>query len=90
MQLTLLLTQGEAVWFPPLSSCAITGAEKLRVGILVDLFADVILLTIMLAGVMNKRNGTGLWYVRSHSRYRVVAEALLGVCYIFRDFRGSS
>ncbi|KZV62761.1 hypothetical protein PENSPDRAFT_239138 [Peniophora sp. CONT] len=57
------MSLGEAVWFPPLGTCAITGAEKLRTGILVDLFADVILLTIMLAGVMNKRNGTGLWRV---------------------------
>jgi len=54
---------GEAVWLPALRACAISGADRLHMGILVDLCTDVVLLSIMLAGVMNKRNGTGLWRV---------------------------
>ncbi|KAH9015237.1 hypothetical protein EDB84DRAFT_1527108 [Lactarius hengduanensis] len=55
--------QGSVVWVPVINTCLITQTTRFRWGITVNLITDVILLTVMFAGVLNKRSTTGLWRV---------------------------
>lgn len=56
-------TQGHAQWEPAINSCALSDTYKYRWGLLVNLLVEIVLLAIMFAGVLSKRNGTGLWRV---------------------------
>ncbi|KAH9040900.1 hypothetical protein EDB83DRAFT_1641089 [Lactarius deliciosus] len=55
--------QGSVVWVPAINTCLITQTQRFHWGITVNLITDVILLTVMFAGVLNKRSTTGLWRV---------------------------
>ncbi|KAI0063346.1 hypothetical protein BV25DRAFT_1990742 [Artomyces pyxidatus] len=55
--------QGVARWIPEAQSCAVTGTHNYRYGITANLTSDLTLLFTMFAGVLNKRNATGLWRV---------------------------
>ncbi|KAH9003616.1 hypothetical protein EDB86DRAFT_2259957 [Lactarius hatsudake] len=57
------IKQGSVVWVPVINTCLITQTQRFRWGITVNLITDVILLTVMFAGVLNKRSTTGLWRV---------------------------
>lgn len=57
------IMQGSIVWAPALKTCLITKTTRFRWGITVNFITDVTLLTVMFAGVLNKRNTTGLWRV---------------------------
>ncbi|KAH9177928.1 hypothetical protein EDB89DRAFT_1292643 [Lactarius sanguifluus] len=57
------IMQGSVVWVPVINTCLITQTQRFRWGITVNLITDVILLTVMFAGVLNKRSTTGLWRV---------------------------
>ncbi|KAH9177244.1 hypothetical protein EDB89DRAFT_1521740 [Lactarius sanguifluus] len=57
------IMQGSIVWEPAINTCLITQTTRFRWGITVNFTTDVILLTVMFAGVLNKRNTTGLWRV---------------------------
>src|SRR6266702_6964189 len=52
--------QGTIEWVPAVNACVITGTSRFRWGITINFITDVILLTVMFAGVLNKRNSTGL------------------------------
>ncbi|KAI9435470.1 hypothetical protein H4582DRAFT_650693 [Lactarius indigo] len=60
---TYSVMQGSVVWEPALNACFITQTARFRWGITVNFITDVVLLTVMFAGVLNKRNTTGLWRV---------------------------
>ncbi|KAH8987296.1 hypothetical protein EDB92DRAFT_2090765 [Lactarius akahatsu] len=55
--------QGSVVWVPAFNTCLITNTTRFRWGMTVNFITDVTLLTVMFAGVLNKRNTTGLWRV---------------------------
>ncbi|KAH9003788.1 hypothetical protein EDB86DRAFT_3072925 [Lactarius hatsudake] len=55
--------QGSVVWEPAINACLITKTSRFRWGMTVNFITDVTLLTVMFAGVLNKRNTTGLWKV---------------------------
>ena len=55
--------QGHAEWVAAAKSCAISDTYRYKWGLLVNLLVEIILLGIMFAGVLSKRNGTGLWRV---------------------------
>ncbi|KAI0270490.1 hypothetical protein BC834DRAFT_861669 [Gloeopeniophorella convolvens] len=57
------VTRAKAVWDPTINACAITKTKDFRWGIMVNLITDLTLLSVMFAGVINKRNATGLWRV---------------------------
>jgi len=57
------VTKGAVVWVPAINSCFITKTEQFRWGISVNFISVEILLGVMFAGVLSKRNATGLWRV---------------------------
>lgn len=57
------VTQGRIEWVPTVNSCFITQTTRFRWGITVNLITDLVLLSVMFAGVLSKRNTTGLWRV---------------------------
>ncbi|KAH9054898.1 hypothetical protein EDB87DRAFT_1567925, partial [Lactarius vividus] len=85
---TYSVRQGSVVWVPAINACLITQTARFRWGITVNFITDVILLTVMFAGVLNKRNTTGLWkvlYIQGLSWIFVAAlsEILPAVCTFF-------
>jgi hypothetical protein len=58
-----LSMQGHGTWFPPAKTCALTGTNSFRWGILTNLFVDLSLLCIMFIGVLRKKNATYLWRI---------------------------
>lgn len=57
------VTQGSVEWIPAINTCLITRTDRFRLGITVNFITEEILLCVMFAGVLNKRNTTGLWRV---------------------------
>jgi len=57
------VTRGEVVWVPEANACYMSKTEQFRWGITVNFVTVEILLAVMFAGVLNKRNTTGLWRV---------------------------
>jgi len=57
------VTQGAIEWVPAINACVMTKTERFRWGITVNFIVEEILLIVMFAGVLNKRNTTGLWRV---------------------------
>jgi len=57
------VTQGSVEWIPAVNACLITRTDRFRLGITVNFITEEILLCVMIAGVLNKRNTTGLWKV---------------------------
>ncbi|KZV64504.1 hypothetical protein PENSPDRAFT_738252 [Peniophora sp. CONT] len=57
------IQQGHTEWSPVIKACMITDTYKYKWGLLVNLLVELLLLGIMFAGVLSKRNGTGLWRV---------------------------
>ena len=65
------VTQGAVVWIPVANACSISKTERFRWGITVNFVVEECLLAVMFAGVLSKRNTTGLWrvlYIQVRSR----------------------
>ncbi|KAH9017377.1 hypothetical protein EDB85DRAFT_1874457, partial [Lactarius pseudohatsudake] len=82
------IMQGSVVWAPAINTCLITKTTRFRWGITVNFITDVTLLTVMFAGVLNKRNTSGLWrvlYIQGLAWILVAAlsEILPAVCTLF-------
>ena len=89
------VTQGSVEWIPAINTCLITRTDRFRLGITVNFITEEILLGVMIAGVLNKRNTTGLWrvlYIQVCPYYRVTSPSsmystssgsFLGFCCIF-------
>jgi hypothetical protein len=57
------VTKGAVEWVPAGNACLISKTEQFRWGISVNFITVEILLGVMFAGVLSKRNATGLWRV---------------------------
>jgi len=57
------VTQGAVEWVPEANACLISKTERFRWGITVNFVVEELLLGVMIAGVLSKRNTTGLWRV---------------------------
>jgi hypothetical protein len=57
------VTKGAIEWIPAANACFISKTEQFRWGISVNFVTVEILLAVMFAGVLSKRNTTGLWRV---------------------------
>ena len=53
--------QAHAVWSPAAHACVISGSNVFRWSLLVNIFVDLSLLSIMFVGVLQKKNATHLW-----------------------------
>ncbi len=83
--------QGSIVWIPVLDFCYLTKTVQFRWGITVNFITDLVLLSVMFAGVLNKRNTTGLWRVL-YIQVRSCPFRSNGLCTVYtqlsRVFRG--
>lgn len=86
--------RGSTVWVPALNDCVISHTSQFRWGITANFITDMVLLSVMFAGVLSKRNATGLWRVlyiqvsshpfrSSESRNRVCLNTFLRVLHGF-------
>jgi len=57
------VSRGAIEWVPSANACFITKTDQFRLGITVNFVTMEILLGLMFAGVLTKRNATGLWRV---------------------------
>lgn len=74
------VTRGAIVWVPSVNACFITKTSGFRWGITVNFISVEILLSVMFAGVLNKRNASGLWrvlYIQVRSRFERFSEQCL-------------
>jgi len=55
------LTQGHTEWSPALHGCVISGTYEFSGSILINFVQDFVLLSVMIYGVLHKRNATYLW-----------------------------
>ncbi|KAI9507575.1 hypothetical protein F5148DRAFT_93550 [Russula earlei] len=54
-------TRGQVVWSPVLHLCLISHTDQYRWSIMINFVQDTVLLSIMIFGVLHKRNATHLW-----------------------------
>jgi hypothetical protein len=51
------------MWAPQAGMCVVVGTNTFRWGFLINLFADLSLLSLMFVGVLLKKNATYLWQI---------------------------